>query len=44
MNNITINKIKYNYVFLNSLNLFDFMNKNKKLIKLFIKVDVQYKY
>ena len=38
MNYITINKIKYNYIFLNSINLFDFMNKNKKLIKSFIKV------
>ena len=38
MNNIIINKKKYKYVFLGSLNLFDFMNKNKKLIKSFIKV------
>ena len=35
---ISINKIKYKYLFMNSLELYDFMKKNSALSKSFIKV------
>ena len=38
MHYITINKIRYKFIFINSIELFNFMEKNPLLQKSFIKV------